>query len=381
MSDDQRDVAAFSGHIGAVLSVAFAPDGEHLMTGGADGTVRTWAWPSGRAVHTMRCHPDGVRAVAVTRGGDAVVTAGVDGIRVSHATARMPGPALADQGTERAAGGVAVAPDGLTVVGASDGGVRVWASDGRLRRVLMVAGVDMAGGMTTRRTPSGGMSVVNVRRARPPRGLWPSRVRNDAGGRITCVTVTADGTVAAAGEDGMIWLWDLRTGRLTGTLRHAAGAVRALAPGRCAQGTRLVSAGDHGAVAIWDMRSSLRDRMLADRAWQHRRPLVMLTHPHLAHAMAAVRTEPVALAVAGHVYGAAMLPDGAIVTGGEDRHIRLWNGGDGTLRRTWSGHDGVVHDVAVRADRIVSAGSDGRVLCWHVDEDMPVGGTGVGQSR
>jgi hypothetical protein len=90
-------------------------------------------------------------------------------------------------------------------------------------------------------------------------------------------------------------------------------------------------------VAIWDMRSSLRGRMLADRAWQHRRPLVTLTHPQLAHAMAAVRTEPVALAVPGHVYGVAMLPDGAIVTGGEDRHIRLWDGCDGTLRRTWSG--------------------------------------------
>ena len=76
-----------------------------------------------------------------------------------------------------------------------------------------------------------------------------------------------------------------------------------------------------------------------------------------------------------HVNAVATTPDGAIVTGGEDRRVPLWDGHDGRLRRTWSGHDGVVHGVAVHADRIVSVGSDGRILCWRPDRDAPVGGS------
>lgn len=370
---DLRDEDAFGGHTGAVLSVAFTPDGAHLLTGGADGTVRTWAWPSGRMVRAMRCHRDGVHAIAITDDGRGIVTAGADGIRLSRASDETPGPAVTDQGTDLAAGDVVVAPDGA-IVGASDGGVRVWSPDGRLQRVLMVAGVDMAGGMTTRRTPSGGMSVVNVGRARLPRRLWPSRVRNDTDGRITCVTVTPDGTVAAAGDSGLIWLWNSRTGRLIATLRHPEGLVRALAAGRSPHGVRVVSAGDHGAVHVWDARASLCDRVLPDCAWRYRRPLVTLTHPDLVAAMAEVRTEPAALAVPGNVYGVAMLPNGAVVTGGEDRCVRLWDGRDGTLLRTWSGHDGAISDVAVYGDRIVSAGSDGRVLCRQSDH-ASAGGT------
>jgi WD40 repeat protein len=64
-------------HTGTVWSVAFTPDGQTLMTGSGDGTVKLWdvasgrergafAWGIGR-VHVVAFAPDGMRAAA---GGD-----------------------------------------------------------------------------------------------------------------------------------------------------------------------------------------------------------------------------------------------------------------------------------------------------------------------
>jgi WD40 repeat protein len=61
-------------HAGTVWSVAFTPDGQTLMTGSTDGTVKLWdvatgreraafAWDIGR-VHVVAFAPDGLRAAA-----------------------------------------------------------------------------------------------------------------------------------------------------------------------------------------------------------------------------------------------------------------------------------------------------------------------------
>jgi hypothetical protein len=67
------------GHRGLVLSVAFAPDGQRLVSGGADGTVRLWRTGDGEELSCFEGHAGRVNAVAFSPDGQTVFSCSADG--------------------------------------------------------------------------------------------------------------------------------------------------------------------------------------------------------------------------------------------------------------------------------------------------------------
>lgn len=74
---DYRPPTIWPAHAGAVLGVAFTPDGRTLLTGGADGLVKLWD-PAGRLRHTFDWKVGDVGAVAFAPDG-LTAAAGGDG--------------------------------------------------------------------------------------------------------------------------------------------------------------------------------------------------------------------------------------------------------------------------------------------------------------
>ncbi len=68
-----------SGHEGPVTSVAFTPDGNSLISGGADKTVRVWNLADGTQVRTLAGSTGAVQRVAVTANGTRVLAGSADG--------------------------------------------------------------------------------------------------------------------------------------------------------------------------------------------------------------------------------------------------------------------------------------------------------------
>ena len=69
----------------------------------------------------------------------------------------------------------------------------------------------------------------------------------------------------------------------------------------------------------------------------------------------------------------AVLPDGRVVTGGDDGRVLVWDPADPGAGPVELGrHDGRVWAVAVLPDgRVVTGGGDGRVLVWDPADPAP----------
>ncbi|MEV0320182.1 hypothetical protein ACIBKX_24875 [Streptomyces sp. NPDC050658] len=161
------------------------------------------------------------------------------------------------------------------------------------------------------------------------------------GGHTRTITSTAfspsAGTLATAGEDHTVKLWNPEHGWLLGTLMGHSGSVVALA--FSPDGRMLASVDADGSARLWDVRT--------------RRAKAVLTGPVSALTSVAFspdgRTlaagsedgtthlwnvkEPHARAVlnqSGTVWGVAFSPDGrTIATSGDDRRVRLWSAATG----------------------------------------------------
>jgi len=67
------------GHSSIVSSVAFAPDGKVLASGGFDDVIKLWDVGSGRELRTLSAHQARVLSVAFSPDGKVLASGGADG--------------------------------------------------------------------------------------------------------------------------------------------------------------------------------------------------------------------------------------------------------------------------------------------------------------
>jgi serine/threonine protein kinase len=70
---------ALNGHRGGVHAVAFSPDGQFLLSGGCDATVRLWTAADGHLLQTFDGHTETVYAVIFNPDGQTAYSGGADG--------------------------------------------------------------------------------------------------------------------------------------------------------------------------------------------------------------------------------------------------------------------------------------------------------------
>jgi WD40 repeat protein len=154
--------------------------------------------------------------------------------------------------------------------------------------------------------------------------------------RVTAVAFAPDGArLASAGADGTVRLWDLARRAPLAVLRGHTDRVTAVA--FAPDGARLASAGADGTVRLWD---------LARRA-----PLAVLR---------------------GHrdrVTAVAFSRDGrTLASGGVDQTVRLWDPATGRRRGPPLRHDSLVTSVAFGPGGILAAGQvDSGIRLWRLE--------------
>jgi WD40 repeat protein len=382
-------------HDDRVHGVAFSPDGRVLVTGSADGVVRSWDAASGTPRgEPLAVHTDGVSAVAFSPDGRLLASASWDGtVALTDArSGEVRGEPLA--GHEAAVTSVVFSPDGRSIATASDDRtVRLWdVASGRPRGQPLTGHGDAVNRVAF--SPDGSLvaSASNDGTVR----LWDVATGGPHGGALTGhgdwvrgVAFSPDGALLASGSlDATVRLWDVATGQphgapLTG---HSAG-VRTVA--FSPDGRLVASGGTDSTTRLWDVGTgrphgqplaghtnevddvafSPDGRQIASAAWDG-----------TARIWQVEETYTVSRALVGSedaVFAVAFSPDGRLlVTGGADDVVRLWDVSTGQPHGVpMSGHRGDVNALTFGPDGrlAASASEDGTVRLWDVTTGDPHG--------
>jgi WD40 repeat protein len=124
----QSVAGPFQGHTNVVTSVAYSPDGTHIVSGSKDNTIRIWNAITGWSMAgPFQGHTDYVSSVSYSPDGTHIVSGSWDNtIRVWNATT---GQSVADpfQGHTSVVTSASYLPDGTHIVSGSwDNTIRVW---------------------------------------------------------------------------------------------------------------------------------------------------------------------------------------------------------------------------------------------------------------
>ncbi len=291
------------GHTAAIHVLALSNDGNTVITGGEDKSVRQFLTAAGKEVRALTGPQSAVRGVALHPGG-TLIAAGSDDRHAylwSAADGKPAGQVLAHDG---AVTDVQFHPQGTQLATAgADGLVRFWALPfAPLRAIAHPDGVLVAvASADNRKLYTGGADKIV--RVWDVAKLTIERQLAGHTGAVTALAVSANGQVlVSGGADATLRFWNQATGKEAEVIIAHGAPITSLALNPA--GNQLVSTSEDGTVKLWQVPAV---------------PAKVFVHPD-------------------QVTSLTLATDGAkLLTGAGDKVARLWNLAAGVKERDYSG--------------------------------------------
>ncbi|MBW4679893.1 MAG: serine/threonine protein kinase [Microcoleus vaginatus WJT46-NPBG5] len=250
-------------HLWGVTSVAISSDGQTLVSGSVDKTVKIWNLPAGKLLHTLTGHTNEVWSVAISPDGKTLASSSGDKtVKLwDLGTGTLKSTLDGHSGSVNT---IAFSPDGKTLAsGSFDSTVKLWnLGTGQVGSTLSghAGGVNaLAFSPDGRMLASGGFdSTVKLWDLQVScagaQACSPIQSLEGHSRRVQSVAFSPDGRTLASGSvDGSINVWDLSLGQLQRTFLGHLDAVNAVVI--TPDSKTVVSGGGSvdGTIKLWDL--------------------------------------------------------------------------------------------------------------------------------
>ncbi|KAG5733032.1 hypothetical protein E4T56_gene3575 [Termitomyces sp. T112] len=320
-----------------VMSVAFSPDGIHIVSGSWDNTIYVWDSSTGAELLHLTGHTSDVNSVAYSPDGIHIVSGSMD--NTIYVWDSSTGAELLHLiGHTECVNSVAFSPDGTHIASGSwDKTICVWDS-------------------------STGAEILQL---------------SGHTGGVNSVAFSPDGTHIVSGSmDNTICVWDSSTGAELLQLTGHTGGVNSVA--FSPDGTHIVSGSMDNTICVWDSSTGTKQLQLTGHT-EHINSVAF--SPDGMHIVSGSMDNTIfvwdsstgaeLLQLTGHedgVISVAFSPDGThIASGSWDKTICVWDSSTGAELLQLTGHSECVNSVAFSPDgiHIVSGSWDNTICVWN----------------
>ncbi|AFY57121.1 WD40 repeat-containing protein [Rivularia sp. PCC 7116] len=276
-------IFTLSGHSDSVKAIKITPNGETLISGSYDRTVKLWDLKTGKLLKTLEGHKEAVISIAITPDGQILASGSNDNtVKIwDLKTGKLLRTLNHNKGQITS---IAISTDGETLISAgTDKTIKFWSLDnGELQRTLKAETVSLAMSADGKTLFSGNndgtIQLFETSSGKLLQTLTPPKPENpdfdfQKASAVSSLAVSNDGKFLVNGgyddshqsiketDGNNIKVWNLETGKLIHNFSVGIGGIDAVAISP--DGKSFASGGYAYEISLWDIETGKKLRTLS----------------------------------------------------------------------------------------------------------------------